>query len=358
MIKESSTLYCREGSSDKVYQARIEEAGDGFVVHFAFGRRGTTLQTGTKTPSPLSFDKAKAVYDKLIQSKMAKGYTEGADGAPYAHTEFAGRATSVRPQLCNPISEDEVAGFLGDDIHWLEEKFDGKRILLRKDAEGIHGINRRGLIVDLPEPVIEAATAYEGSFILDGECIGDTLHVFDLLALDGESLLSRPLSERRPMLEKLLCKNNPHLVIVETIRTKERKTQKYLDLKTARREGVVFKRHDARYVAGRPASGGLWRKFKFTTTGSFIVCRLNRDKRSVGLEVRDGRHGIEIGNVTIPPNAELPKLGAIVEVRYLYAFRGGSLYQPVYLGVRDDLTPRACTVRQLKYRADTAEEEA
>ena len=32
------TLYYREGSSDKVYQAAIEPAGDGFVVNFAYGQ--------------------------------------------------------------------------------------------------------------------------------------------------------------------------------------------------------------------------------------------------------------------------------------------------------------------------------
>ena len=47
------TLYYREGSSDKVYQAAIEPAGDGFVVNFAYGRRGATLTTGTKTSSPV-----------------------------------------------------------------------------------------------------------------------------------------------------------------------------------------------------------------------------------------------------------------------------------------------------------------
>jgi len=44
-----------------------------------------------------------------------------------------------------------------------------------------------------------------------------------------------------------------------------------------------------------------------------------------------------VGNVTIPSNHEVPQVGDIVEVRYLYYFRGGSLYQPVYLGKRSDL---------------------
>jgi bifunctional non-homologous end joining protein LigD len=240
----------------------------------------------------------------------------------------------------------------------MEEKFDGKRILLRKDEQGIIGINRQGLIVALPQPIVKAAGAYDESFILDGECVGDTLHAFDLLALEGESLLCRSFSERRDKLEQLLLIDDPHLVIVETVRTTVAKSQKYIALRTGRKEGVVFKHPDAPYTAGRPASGGTWLKFKFTTTGSFIVCRVNADRRSVGLEVRDGPRGIEIGNVTIRTNAAVPKLGTIVEVRYLYAFKGGSLFQPVYLGSRDDLTPRDCTVRQLKFKAEDSDEES
>ena len=42
------TLYYREGSSDKVYQASIDPTDDGCIVRFAYGRRGTTMQTGKK----------------------------------------------------------------------------------------------------------------------------------------------------------------------------------------------------------------------------------------------------------------------------------------------------------------------
>jgi hypothetical protein len=52
-IPESTTLYYCEGSSDKIYQASIEPKEDAFVVTFAFGRRGSTLNTGTKTQAPV-----------------------------------------------------------------------------------------------------------------------------------------------------------------------------------------------------------------------------------------------------------------------------------------------------------------
>src|ERR1043165_4146528 len=96
---ERITLYYREGSSDKVYQASIEPKGELFVVNFAFGRRGSTLSTGTKTSSPVDYETAKAIYDKLVREKTAKGYTPGEDGTPYQHTDNEQRSTGILPQL-------------------------------------------------------------------------------------------------------------------------------------------------------------------------------------------------------------------------------------------------------------------
>jgi bifunctional non-homologous end joining protein LigD len=109
------TLYYREGSSDKVYQASIEPRGDGFVVNFAYGRRGNTLTTGTKTAKAVDFATAKKTFDKLVKEKTAKGYTPGEDGTPYQHTDKEQRSTGVLPQLLNPIDEGEVERFLTDD---------------------------------------------------------------------------------------------------------------------------------------------------------------------------------------------------------------------------------------------------
>src|SRR6476659_4448146 len=94
---ERVTLYYREGSSDKVYQAAIEPTGELFVVNFAYGRSGTTLSTGTKTSLPVDFDAARKIYDKLVNEKRAKGYTEGPDGTPYQHTEKENRVDGVLP---------------------------------------------------------------------------------------------------------------------------------------------------------------------------------------------------------------------------------------------------------------------
>ena len=117
---ERTTLYYREGSSDKVYQASIEPQGELFVVNFAFGRRGSTLNTGTKTQTPVDYDTATRIYTKLVNEKKAKGYTEGPDGTPYQNTPKEGHVAGILPQLLNPIDEAEVKRLLKDPAWALQ----------------------------------------------------------------------------------------------------------------------------------------------------------------------------------------------------------------------------------------------
>jgi bifunctional non-homologous end joining protein LigD len=45
----------------------------------------------------------------------------------------------------------------------------------------------------------------------------------------------------------------------------------------------------------------------------------------------------------------------VVEVRFLYAHReSGSIYQPVYLGPREDIPAEDCTTDQLKFKPEPA----
>jgi bifunctional non-homologous end joining protein LigD len=122
-------------------------------------------------------------------------------------------------------------------------------------------------------------------------------------------------------------------------------------LREEQREGIVFKRLDAPYTPGKPNSGGPQLKFKFVATLSAIVAKVN-DRRSVEISLFKGRSLVSCGNVTIPANHDIPEVGAVVEVRYLYAYRDSlALHQPVYLGPRDDIDPGECLASQLKFKA-------
>ena len=92
---------------------------------------------------------------------------------------------------------------------------------------------------------------------------------------------------------------------------------------------------------------------------------VNSGKRSVKIGLLDsdnrdvikGKKMIPVGNVTIPPNYDVPEAGDIVEVEYLYAYKGGSIYQPVYRGKRTDIDISACITWQLKYKPESRDDD-
>jgi len=340
----STTLYFKEGSSDKVYKAAIEAAGngvgDGFVVNFAYGRRGSTLTIGTKTTTPVGLPQAKKIYDKLVAEKKAKGYKEGADGTAFTTTDS--NDTGVRCQLLNFVDEAEVARLIASPDWWAQPKKDGKRLLVKKAGGDLTAINRKGLSVGAPQPILDSVAAVAGDCLVDGEAVGETLFAFDLL--DAPEL---PYSARLARLEALALSGA--VVVVETARTPAEKQAMFDALQAAGAEGIVFKRHNASYTAGRPNSGGNQVKFKFYAAVSALVTKINA-QRSVALTMLDGDKPVAVGNVTIPANYDIPPVGAVVEVRYLYAYKGGSLYQPTYLGERDDV--EADDISALKFKAE------
>lgn len=183
------SLYYREGNSDKVYQCSIEPKAGLFVVNFAFGRRGTTLNAGTKTPVPVPYELAIGIYEKLIREKMAKGYTEGPDGTPYLYSEKQERSTGILPQLLNPVTEPEAERLIPDCRFCAQEKYDGRRVFVLKEGDMVSGINRKGLVIALPESIVKAAQKLPGDFLLDGECVGEVLYAFDVLRGPGIDLM-------------------------------------------------------------------------------------------------------------------------------------------------------------------------
>lgn len=144
--------------------------------------------------------------------------------------------------------------------------------------------------------------------------------------------------------------------VVKTAYTKKEKQELYDELVKREAEGIVFKRKDAPYTAGRPASGGNCLKHKFYAEATFIVASLTKGKRSVGLElVGENGERVGVGKVTIPPNKEVPKVGDFVEVKYLYAYRGGAIFQSEYKWKRKDCDLTDATMKQLKYKPEVVE---
>ena len=80
LIKQSS-LHFKEGNSDKVYEIDLCDAGnDKYVVNFRYGRRGSLLKEGTKTPVPVLLEEAEKIFGAVEDEKLSKGYTTSEGG--------------------------------------------------------------------------------------------------------------------------------------------------------------------------------------------------------------------------------------------------------------------------------------
>ncbi len=364
MQEQSVSLFFTEGSSNKEYHAQLKAQDTGWVVTFQFGPRGKALKSGTKTASPLGFEAALKVYTALVAEKTRKGYTPESTGRAYQGSPLAERDSGLRPQLLNEVSPEEAERLLKDPDWVVQEKQDGERRMVRINcsdaADSIEGTNRNGLIVGMDLRVVEALAKTFGSVqaVLDTEDLGEAgLRVFDVLEMEGQDLRGQPYKERLAILDQILARAKlagqaELVVVVETAVTELDKEVLYLSCLQRNAEGVVFKQLSAKHSPGRPASGGSWLKLKFVATASVIVDGANDGKRSVRMVgLNDQGDLVALGNVTVPANKAIPADESIIEVRYLYAYPGGSLFQPNFLRVRNDIDRSACTVSQLKYKA-------
>ena len=300
----------------------------------------------------MDYDTAKKIFTKLVNEKKAKGYTEGEDGTPYSHSEK--QSSGILPQLLNPIEEADVERLLHDDDYCAQEKFDGRHILIRKQDMQIEGINKKGLLVGLPETVLNDIGNLPGNFIPDGESVGDDYHAFDLLELNGEDL--RPLHYRARLtrlMNLLASAQHPHV-----------------------RHGPdrVHGRTEDRIVAA--AAPGKPRRNRVQAIGCALHTGQAQQRRAaVEIQVlrlvvggcRPGEPATQCrtaiarqgrlescGNVTIPANHAIPKVGAIVEARYLHAHResGVPCISRFIWGRVMTLNPANVVVSQLKYKAE------
>jgi bifunctional non-homologous end joining protein LigD len=272
--------------------------------------------------------------------------------------EFAPFSSALLPQLLTPVGEDTVTICLVNGEWGAQEKYNGKRIILDCRTDNVVAWNRKGKQCLLSPAVAEAArtsiTPYgmnsAQGCVVDGELIGDTYYIFDLLIYCGKDLRDFPYKQRYTTLSgigPLPYPGNPGILRVAPLaRLSAEKTALYKKLKTEGREGIVFKRLDAPYQAGRVLTQY---KYKFYETISCLVLGHNK-KSSIQLGLYQDNKKlatvIYVGNCTVV--GEKPPVGSVVEVKYLYAHKGGCLYQPSFIGIRDDVD--ADDLSKLKFK--------
>lgn len=343
MNDETITLHCTENGSDKVYILALAGAGEACTVTANYGRRSGALKAETKTPQPVPYAAAKAIYDRVLKEKVRKGYVPQGDAtqvvAPIL-TSITERDSGLRPQLLNAVEDADIERLLRDDALVSQTKLDGERRLILIENGEVCGTQRTGLRVPVPQSLRAAlgpiAREFPGRTVIDGEDLGDAGFVaFDLIELDGADLRALSFVRRFTRLDALLASTSVRTTPVYVGEAAKR--AHFERVRAEGGEGVVFKVGASPYVPGRPASGGDQLKVKFTASATLEVAASGRvGKRSVALLARRGTERVAVGNVTVPPNVDVSP-GQLVEVRYLYLVAaGGCLFQPVMTAVRTD----------------------
>ena len=193
----------------------------------------------------------------------------------------------VTPTIEDAISEMEIAA-----IEW---KFDGARVQIHKDGDNITLFSRRledvtRSLPDIVSAVKEHVTA--DSAILDGEAfavdgegrprafqeilkrfrrkydvettareIPLTLRLFDLVYLNGENLLDKPLTERRAALVGCVKNSGPVKVDKQTLTDDvEEVNRTYNEALEAGHEGIMIKNPQSPYSPGKRGKNWLKKK--------------------------------------------------------------------------------------------------
>jgi bifunctional non-homologous end joining protein LigD len=165
---------------------------------------------------------------------------------------------------------------------WLyEAKFDGYRALALKDGASVNILSRKGNDLTADYPAIRRALGAltAKSAVIDGEIVAfdqsgrpsfQHLHhrsadpraiqyfAFDLLHLNGKDLQNESLTARRAALQKTLMGSD----VVFSAELPGSVGDVGL-------EGVVAKRRDSRYEAGKRS--GMWQKFKLQQRQEFVI---------------------------------------------------------------------------------------
>lgn len=287
-----------------------------------------------------------------------------------------------------------------DDVDFLYEiKLDGIRCIACCDRDGVTLYNKRGmrLLAHFPE-LGEIHRQAKRACILDGELyvfkegVTDffavqkrallrddfkiriaakqypaTFTAFDVLEIEGNSLMQTPLIERKNMLE-VLIEENERLNISRYI---EEQGMRLFELtKEKGLEGIVAKEKSSLYYEGKRTKE--WIKCKHLLDDDFVIAgyiRKSQGMTSLVLGKYDEARLVYKGHVTLGvslteinrrtqktkqcPFREVPLSNAdaiwiqpflVGTVTFMQYTREGNMRQPVFKGLRDDKLPMECCV--------------
>lgn len=266
----------RQGASDGVMLAATAEA---FAVSQADVRRAVMLagfvgpvaeaarRDGADGLAAIGLRPGRPLRPMLAGSEPTVG--EAMNG-------LAGQAVRVDRKLDGIRIQ---AHKVGDEIRLFTRSLDEVTERMPEVVDLVRGLPSRTIVLDgevialtgdgRPEPfqVTGARTASSGDAVENSRGTPLTVWFFDLLHVDGVDLVDEPLSSRIARLTKVV----PEEAVIRAVEvTNPEEAQRFFeDTVAAGHEGVVIKRLDAPYAAGRRGAG--WVKVKPRHTLDLVV---------------------------------------------------------------------------------------
>lgn len=248
-------------------------------------------------------DEDRSVRSGLSIAELQSGRTvdlrpgEAPAGDP---RRMPGARVAVFPRAVAPMLAALAAGPFSHRDWWFEPKLDGIRALAFVRDGTVRLQSRRGHDITRQYPALARHLALQpaNALVLDGEIVAPdergvpsferlqqrmnltrdadiaradaeipvVYQVFDLLYLDGYDLTGAPLASRREALERVVCSGGPVGIVARF----EAEGEAAYDAAVAHGlEGVIGKRRDSRYEAGRRSTA--WLKVKATQSDDFVV---------------------------------------------------------------------------------------
>ncbi len=341
---------------------------------------------------------------------------------PAARLVVSGEPEALPVKLTPMLAESRDAPFR--DTGWMwEPKLDGYRVLAFIGGGEVRLRSRRGgleLTAAFPKLVAELAQQGVDGIVLDGEIVAfdetgkpsfgalqeraqargereiaaaerkapAVLYCFDLLHFAGVNARAAPYADRRRWLAQCLLPS-PH---VQLVHASEEGEALYAAALASGFEGVMAKRKDSRYEAGKRS--GAWLKIKSTRSAEFVIGGYTKGKGAraplgallVGYwsggklhycghagsgfdedSLAQTKSRLERLRAAECPFAEKPDLHSpttwvkpelVAELKFQDWTRDGMLRAPVFLRLRDDVDPKSVRRRGEQSAAPAAKPSA
>jgi bifunctional non-homologous end joining protein LigD len=210
----------------------------------------------------------------------------------FAQDDRLPKLPSAKPRFVEPMKAKLVEKPPATGAWIYELKFDGIRLIATKDGRKVSLLsrNQNDLSARFPEIVDAVKNLPADECVLDGEVVALDekgrssfqllqaremegrkspifFYAFDLLQLDGKSLVSLPLEARKDVLEKL-CASPGHSIRYSGAIGGDA-NQLLKEVQRRGLEGIIGKLHNSIYEPGRRS--GAWIKLKCLNEQEFVI---------------------------------------------------------------------------------------